>query len=263
MKPEILGIVLVRNEDRFLETALRNAAGFCDRFLLFDHQSADRSPQILEDFARGHAGSEFRRILHPAESHEAIRPLAGKPVWIFGVDGDEIYDPDRLTSFRARVLSGEFDDFWMVMGHCLHTERIRDGQATGFMAPPSRSITKLYNFAAIDAWPGKSVERLHGGRPVFRSGFDASRKKLLFEESSWDDSPLRCLHACFCRRSSLDSVNSGIRKNIDELYNRPSLVSRIRKLLQGRASGWKMEKYRRGGRVTVGAPPFFLSGGDA
>jgi hypothetical protein len=254
---EIVGIALVRNEDRFLETALRNAAGFCDRFLLFDHESTDGSPEILARFAAEHPAATFRKIGHPSESQRALQPLAGRAIWVFGVDGDELYDPAGLQILKTRLLSGEFDSSWMVMGHCLHTEKIEKGEAVGFQAPPSRSITKLYNFAAIDAWPGESKERLHGGTPMFRRGFDASSKRLLFQESGWADSPLRCLHTCFCRRSSKDSPDPEVRQNIDEIYNRPNWISRLLSLWHRKPSGWKHERYRRGPLTTVSAAPFF------
>jgi hypothetical protein len=34
------GIVLVRDEDRFVERAVRNVLDFCDELLLFDHALA-------------------------------------------------------------------------------------------------------------------------------------------------------------------------------------------------------------------------------
>lgn len=258
--PEVLGVVLVRNEDRFLARALANAANFCDRFLLFDNGSSDRSREILSDFAGSHRCAAFHSIANPAESQEILRKEAGKPLWVFGVDGDEIYDPERLAAFKGKLLSGEFDSQWMVMGHALHVDEFNEEQRVvrGYAAPPSRSITKLFNFAAISDWPGRSMERLHGGTPNFRHGYDASRKRLLFQESSWEDSPLRCLHMCFCRRSSVETPgNHFARLNIDELYNGRMPAWALRLLARWRPSAWKRERYRRGERITLGTTPFF------
>jgi hypothetical protein len=254
---EIVGVVLVRNEDRFLEAALRNVSGFCDRFLFFDHNSTDLTHSIFEAFARKHDRAELHRVSHPSESQKALHPFAGKDVWVFGVDGDEIYDPAGLARLKPRILCGEFKDSWMLMGHCHHTENLSTNLASGYLAPPSRSVTKLYNFGAIDAWPGASMERLHGGSPVFRPGFDATKKRLLFNESSWEDSPLRCLHLCFCRRSSLDQHDTTARKNVDEIYNRPNWFSRLQSFLQKKRTGWKHEHYRRGPLIEVSTLPFF------
>jgi hypothetical protein len=48
----VVGISLVRNEDRFVRRALLNAAAFCDRLLVADHGSADRTPAILAELDR-------------------------------------------------------------------------------------------------------------------------------------------------------------------------------------------------------------------
>ena len=100
------------------------------------------------------------------------------------------------------------------------------------------------------------MERLHGGEPVFRPGFDASQKRLLMNEISWDESPLRCLHMCFCRRSSLDD-GSAPRPNIAELYHRGGWLTRLRAAIFRGNSSWKQERYRRGPVTTVATRPFF------
>jgi hypothetical protein len=46
-RPLIVGSVLVRNEDVFLERAIRNVAAFCDRIFAVDHRSKDRTWEIL------------------------------------------------------------------------------------------------------------------------------------------------------------------------------------------------------------------------
>lgn len=255
----ILGIVLVRNEDRFLGQALANVSAFCDRFLLFDNDSRDNSPEILARFAASHPAAVLTTIGNPGDSHTALAPFAGTRTWVFGVDGDELYDPQGLATLKPRLVAGEFDAWWMLSGHCLHVEELDAKQAVGFMAPPSRTITKLYNFAAIDAWPGRSHERLHGGRPAFRPGFDATQKYPLHEKISWDASPLRCLHTCFLRRSSLDPEHPHPRMNIDELAQARPVWKRLLSALvrRGSPSTWKRERYRRGSRVQVNPAPFF------
>jgi hypothetical protein len=253
-----VGVVLVRNEDRFLGQALRNAEDFCDSFLLFDHASRDRSMEILAAFASGGHGRSVRRIRHPRESHDALQPLVGSRTWVFGVDGDEVYDPEGLGHMRQRLLAGEFDDQWMVMGNCLHASEAEGDTVGGYLAPPSRSITKLYNFAAIESWRGRSLERLHGGTPVFRPGYSDSGRRMLHHELSWNDSPLRCLHLCFCRRSSIEAREASGRRNIAELYGGwlPAfLVGFLR-----RDSAWKRERYQRGEVFDTPHAVFFPNG---
>ena len=259
----IVGIVLVRNEDRFVRRAVENALAFCDKMLLVDNGSTDGTLPILQSIAAASEKTSLYKISHPRESHDLLKKFVGTPTWVFGVDGDEIYDPAGLEKFRAMVLSGQFDSHWMVLGNVLHCDSIEGGRAHGFLAPPSRSITKFYNFAAIESWDGDTPERLHAGTPVFRPAFSENAKRRLEAEFSWEESPLRCLHTCFMRRSSADTgIDS--RENIMETY-RGGLTNWIRRTarrIAGRPekSLWKRERYARGGRVSVDARPFFTEG---
>ena len=257
----ITGIVLARNEERYIETAVRNAARFCDRMLLCDHRSTDGTAEILRGLAMELSSAEFHSIAHPRESHDLLRPLCGTETWVFAVDGDEIYDPQGLDRLRARIGGGEFDASWMIFGNVLNVTHLSGDHSTaaGHLAPPCRSMTKLYNFAAIESWGGNCPERLHGGNPVFRPGFAATDRRYLHEEVSWGDADFRCLHLCFLPRSTTD--REGGRRNIMETYGssrRESLMLALRNFFRGgRASKWKNERYRRGPEVTVDASPFF------
>src|ERR687885_597836 len=117
----IVGISLVRDEDRFVERALRNVLGFCDELILVDHRSKDRTPEILEQLA---AESPIPTTLHsvddPSASHDLIKGHAGQEVWVFGVDGDELYDPHGLALFREQLLAGEAADDWSIRANMLH-----------------------------------------------------------------------------------------------------------------------------------------------
>jgi len=260
---KIVGIVLVRNEDRFVEQAVRNARSFCDSMILADHGSTDHTPAILERLAQ-ELDCSFHRLGHPRESHDLLKPFAGSDSWVFGVDGDEIYDPAGLARLRSRLLAGEFARHWMILGNVLHCDLLdlSARTASGFLAPPSRSITKLFHFGAIDSWAGNTPERLHGGSPQFRQGWSASAKLLLQDEYTWDESPLRCLHACFLHRSSIDPTNNAPRLNIMETYG-AGLGRRIQRKFasvlgwNSPRSNWKNERYRRGPRVSHPIDPFF------
>ncbi len=263
---QIVGIVLVRNEDRFVRQSVTNILGFCDRILLVDNGSRDQTPVILKEFANSDpAKITFHAIRHPRESHDLLKPYAGTPTWVFAVDGDEIYEQERLGSFRPRLLSGEFDQHWMILGnvhHCDHLD-IQGGLARGYSTPPGRSITKLYNFAAIRSWNGDTPERLHGGHPDFLPGYDEQMKRQLQNEYNWEESPLRCLHLCFLSRSSLDGPEYGSRENIMETYEGgwTNRLKRLLRKLKGRPekSDWKRERYARGKRSMVTTEPFLVS----
>ncbi len=263
--PAIVGIVLVRNEDAFVEQALRNVAAFCDRIHAVDHVSTDRTWEILQALGRELDHLDVRRTAHADESHALVEQYAGTDTWIFGVDGDELYDPERLAALpraaAGRVVRRRLQG--RVERRQLRRGRSRRGRrATGYPSPPSRSITKLYNFAAIDSWAGDGSERLHGGTIAFRPGYDDGSVDNISERLTWEETPLRCLHLCFVPRSSLDSDAPAPRPILMEsgLHDRTWIGAAKRRLLrrQGPAeSAWKQEKYMRGELVTVDASPFF------
>ena len=258
-----MGIFLVRNEDFFVAQAVHNVAAFCDTLLLCDHKSSDRTGSILHELAAELPGASFHALEHPRESHELLKPFAGTRTWVFGVDGDEIYDPAGLEAFRPRLLSGEFDAWWRMKGnviHCLELDQVAN-QARGHACPPSRSITKLYNFAAIKSWEGDTIERLHGGLISFRPGWDNAMKLNIQDKTAWSASPLRCLHLCFLPRSASEAHRTPARENIMEIY-RGGIAGKLRRLsnwLLGKRtpSRWKREHYCQGDLVSVDTSPFF------
>ena len=259
-EPRIVGISLVRNEDLFVERALRNAVDFCDELLVADHGSTDDTPAILRRLQADEPRIRVTSVDDASASHELIAPYAGRRVWVFGVDGDELYEPERLAALRRRLLAGELDDWWAVYGHVLHCRSLDlfAGVAEGYLAPPSRSMTKLYNFAAIEEWGGWPPERLHGGELRFRAPYDADRRYAFFHELDWEDSPFRCLHTCFLPRSSRDRLGGRTRPNVSE-SSRPGAGRRALGSLYAlvRGSRWKQQKYRRGPLVTKRVKGFF------
>jgi hypothetical protein len=260
---------MVRNEDVFVERAVRNVAAFCDRIYAFDHASDDMTWEILRELADEFDHLEIRRTRRSADSHAPIERYAGTQTWAIGVDGDELYDPAALKRLREQLLIGEHDDVFRLKGHVLNCEALDVGAciATGYMAPPSRPVTKLFNLGAVERWGG-AVQRLHAGHPVFRSDHSWESMRYLYE-LGWDNDPLRCLHVCFMPRSSLDGTSSSVRRNVNEtgIYER-NLVGALKRKLRGpripndvarlhhSGTNWKREWYARGERITLDARGF-------
>ncbi len=266
-QPQIIGVVLVRNEDVFVERAVRNVAAFCDRIHAFDHVSSDRTWEILRALEAEYDHVDVERVSHAADSHRRLEPYAGTATWVFGVDGDELYDPERLEGFRDELLAGEFSSVFKIASNVLNCVELDGTSASGYLSPPSRSITKLYNFGAIESWASDGAERLHGGAIRFRPGYGERAVDNIGERLSWNDTPVRCLHMCFLRRSSRDAEAAGPptgRPILEEtgMQDR-SRRGEIKRLLRRRrppdVSAWKAEKYMRGPLVTVDATPFFQS----
>jgi hypothetical protein len=270
---EFVGSVLVRNEDIFIERAIRNAAGFCDRIHVLDHMSNDGTPAILRSLADELGMLDVRRSTFSGDSHRPLEHYAGTPTWVLVVDGDCIFDPAGLESLRERLAGGEHSDVFRLRGHVLHCDEIdeQSGTVSGYMAPPSRPIVQLFNFGALNSWTG-CHERAHGGEPVFREGYEWHSVRDFTETSDWESDPLRFVHTCFLRRSTVDPASAAEgRPNLNELrgyrrgflgrlrraVRRPALDPRMTELAR-QGLNWKQAKYRRGERVTFDATPFRL-----
>ena len=260
----IVGIALVKDEDLFVEQALRNVLEFCDELIVADNGSQDGTFEILERLAVEHPQKvHLHRIDDPSESHDLIKGYAGDDVWVLAVDGDELYDPARLRDFRRTLLGGELNEWWLVRGNALHCDELAEDRrsAGGWLAPPSPSMTKLHNFRLIEAWDGPSPERLHGTAGLrFKEGM-SGRKYELMREFSWDESPFRCLHLCFVRRSTRER-KAQARWNIPDSHaprRFPLRVwTRVRELAGvPKESPWKLTNYRQGERTRVSAAEFF------
>lgn len=271
---QVVGSVLVRNEDLFVGTAIRNAAGFCDRIHVLDHASDDETPRVLAELAAELDHVDVVRSSDARESHRVLERYAGTRTWVLGVDGDELFDPVALARLRGLLEAGAFDGAFRVRGHVLNADSLDEasGVASGWLAPPSRPVTKLFNMAGVDAWPG-STERLHGGTPRFRPGFELTAIRDLADEAGWDEDPLRMLHLCFLRRSSTEPPGGGERPNLAEsgAVRRSPVATLARRLRPYRpaaeaadvareGSSWKRAKYARGTRVTLDVRPFLGAG---
>jgi len=261
--------MLIRNEDIFIERTIRNVIDFCDKIIIADHGSVDSTFEICSKLAMEFPKIDLRAIQHPRESSDAISPYYGTNTWIFAVDGDEIYDPVGLMLMREYLLAGKFNQSWCIFGNVLNVIGldIEKKLAKGYLAPPSRSITKLYNFSIITDWLDCTNERLHGGKILFKEGYHSGMRRYLHEEVSWDFSYFRCLHMAFLTRSSLDKDTLILtRLNPDELQkieagdgfiSKKLMILRMR-LKQLFRTDWKNQKYRRGSLILKDVSVFLI-----
>jgi glycosyltransferase involved in cell wall biosynthesis len=267
---QIVGICQVRNEDVFIDRVLANITDFCDLILVADHLSRDRTAETVLNRAKKSKKIKYKLIGHPSEAHEMIRVYANSPTWVFPVDGDELYDPIGLAELRSQILRGDHNSYRQIYGHSMHCSEIdRDRKtAKGYLSPPCRTVTKLYNFDAIFDWAGPCSEKCLGGTIMFKTGYSEQSDLTLTFAMTWDESPFRLLHTCFLQRSSLEPEKdpnkkwSG-RKNPYEIHsmNRPvRWINNIRQLLGITvASKYKQEKYLKGPLVERDVSSFFLS----
>ncbi len=264
---QVVGIVLLHDEDVYAERVIRNAAGFCDRIHVADHASTDRTWEIVSGLATELDNVDAIRISHAARSHDLVLPYVGTDTWVLSPDGDEIFDPEGLRRLREELEAGRFEQYFRLFPAMLHCIAL-DAEAmtaTGYLSPPARSGPKLFNFAVLESWGRVYRERLHEGEPVFRDGWNWESVLSLGDQLTWEENPFRCLHACFLRRSSLEPADGEhVRLNIAEANTyRRDLVGRVARVVRGGAAqpgeSWKLEKYRRGPVVTKDAAPFLAS----
>jgi glycosyltransferase involved in cell wall biosynthesis len=264
---QIIGIMLVKNEDMYVEQAIRNITGFCDRIIVCDNYSSDQTWSILQSLTQEFSQIELQQIETVAQSQTAIEEFAGTATWVFGVDGDEIYDPAGLAAFRAKILSGVFDQDFVIFGNVLNCDRLDlvKKTAQGYLAPPCRSMTKLYNFAAIESWVG-CTERFHGGKIIFKPGYHDLLRRMYHEEHTWEASDYRCLHTVFLKRSSAQN-NLAVKTRLNpesiryyqgshNFFQRGAkyLLSILKIAFH---NDYKYEKYHRGPQVSQDVAAFF------
>jgi hypothetical protein len=265
---QIVGVVLVRNEDLLVEHAIRSVTDFCDRIHALDHVSTDGTWDILRALERDYDHLDVRRTTHAGDSQRVLERYAGTDTWVFGVDGDEFYDSQRLRALRNDLLAGAYHDVFKIGYNMLNCVEIdwEARTASGYLSPPSRLARKLFNFAAIESWKGHGAERLHGGVVVFRPGYDHTSVDNIGDRLSWDETPLRCLHATFLRRSSADPEHEQpvlrpilMESAMQDRSWRGGLKRFLRRRRPPAVSEWKPQKYMRGELVTVDASPFLLA----
>lgn len=264
---QVVAVVLLHNEDVFAERVVRNVAAFCDRIHVADHASTDDTWEVVSAVARDYDHVDVRRIVNSADSHDLVAGYAGSHTWVINPDGDELYDPERLVTLRGLLEEGAYDRYFRLVPAMLHADTIDEEArtASGWLSPPSRSGGKLFNFGAINSWTQVYRQCLHEGEIDYREGYRWGTVANLGDAHGWDESPFRCLHTCFMRRSSREAEGT-VRLNPIEAYtHRRDAVGRAqilwRRLKTRGGTPWKLEKYRRGPRVTrdvasfLAAPP--------
>jgi len=260
---KILGISILQNEEAYCALAIENAMALCDELLILDNNSTDRTHEICEQMTNRHQGRvQLETIDDLSLSHEFVRRYANTDTWIFGVDGDEVYDPRGLAIFRAQVLRGSYRYLWRVRAHYFNIaaleiwgdhQLVADGVgyfpflAAGWMAPPGHPVSKFYNMSVIDDWP------MDEGRAIFQPKIKEwkSKKKKpgvydVFSDFTWDESLFRCLHLRFIPRTSgeMDAdLIVGPRHNMSVKLREKAEVSRC--------------AYRKGPMIIEEVSPFF------
>ena len=192
---KIIGVMMVKNEDRWIARALTAIRDFCDRIVLIDTGSTD---DTTREALRSNTVDEVHLEPDLSRTHRFVESYVGTDTWVFGVDGDEIYDREGLKSVR-RHIGRNLSSMFQLVGQYLHVTELVEGYARGYMGPPSHTPTKLYNFAKLEEWPSD------GRHSLFQSKTRVVDARILrdtfYQNYDWNACPLRCLHMRFQRRT--------------------------------------------------------------
>lgn len=275
---QIVGIMLIKDEDLYIEWVIRNVIDFCDQLIIAENYSKDRTYEIVSTLAETHSNITVHRVRELQESHKLIADFAGSDTWAFRIDGDEIYDPEGLVKMRQYLDTGVFREQWCIAGNMLNCTSfdVNSKTAKGYLSPPSRPGMALYNFSLINSWEN-CYQRTHGGTVHFKDGYHAELRCVLGKQMSWEESYFRCLHTVFVKRSSLQKnllVRS--RWNSSEMDRKKrNYLKEFTKQYPFRGSSWlakmlwtskllfrkdwKHEQYAKGALVEKDISAFFRS----
>jgi len=223
--PEIVGLAICKNEDLWIHHAVSNVLGFVDRLTVIDNDSTDGTMDILRGFGSAitveHVhGLDGLRSVHG----KFIEPLAGKDIWMFAVDGDEVFDPVGLSTMRTLLKAGEFNRWWHLRGRFFHATEMDIAKRTA-----KGHHTRMYKHP----FTGKV--------------------NSAYTDYDWEDCPLRCMHMRHLRRSTQElEATAGCRLGMSDQLGRGSRADR-----GGRDDRSYRLKYRKGEIAQIGTVPFF------
>jgi len=110
--------MMVKNEEEFLEDALRSAQGFCDELVVVDTGSTDRTVQIAQDL--GAKVSHFPWCDDfSAARNETLRQASGK--WVAILDADERFVGTQPHRIRPLLSPGPNYPFQALMLNVTNT----------------------------------------------------------------------------------------------------------------------------------------------
>ena len=236
---------------------------FCDELIIADHNSKDGTQSIARTWSDRFSHVKYRKIDDPSQSQDLIAQYYGEDVCCLQSMVMRYTKQIDWLSLKSNYWEGSFLIVGKYWGKVLHCDAYEEEtkQVFGYLARPSRSMTKLYNFSLISDWEGPHSERLHGGEIVFKKELYRDRKDHSESELEWENAVFRCLHMVFLKRSSLQNHKDVSRPNIAEInaFSKPNkLRFRIMRWLGVEPkSKTKHLTYMRGERVKLDAASFF------
>ena len=223
-RPKIVGISLVKNEDVNFFYGIKNVIHLCDRIYILDNHSKDNTYNIARQLQKRYPSKiRLSKIDDPLTSGVVLEKYINTNTWILRLDGDEIIDPYGFERVRQKIINDEWKNYHRINAAYLHCTLIdyRRKIAQGYLDHVGHAT--LYNFNSILSW--EQNERLHGKNLVLKEGYDGESADLRLKDEDknilrWEYSYFRAIHACFTKRSKLESpsANPRVVPWVDKLY---------------------------------------------
>ena len=159
----ILGLCCVKDSERWFERVLESHLRICDRVLVLDDDSADRTGEIALSFSRVHYWRQDGLARNEARDRNWLfdRARGFNPSWCWWFDGDEtVWRGERKDIESAPVdkntLSTQLLDLWGDERHYAADWSHPKLHVFRFLPEPCRGY----------AWTGRGRHQVHcGGRP--------------------------------------------------------------------------------------------------
>jgi len=101
---KIICVMRVKNEERWVGTALREAAKICDQILVLDDGSTDHTPEVCRSFPQVQYRYHQRPLEEVRDRHELLRwALENQADWILSLDGDEVLEKGAAATIRQEI----------------------------------------------------------------------------------------------------------------------------------------------------------------
>ncbi|MGE5405050.1 MAG: glycosyltransferase family 2 protein, partial [Candidatus Saccharibacteria bacterium] len=100
--------LVVKNEERFLQSCLNSIAGIADEIIIVDTGSTDRTIEIAKQYTDEVFFLEWNDDFSDARNF-GLERASGE--WIFVIDGDEELDPSTAQNLKIRMNQEDAEGF--------------------------------------------------------------------------------------------------------------------------------------------------------
>lgn len=104
----IIGALRVKDENRWIERAIRSILPLCDRVVVFDDNSTDNTVELCRLTPKTEViRSPFNGLDEQRDKNRLLDEVMGyRPEWIIMIDGDEMLAPGAAEQLRAAMRPG-------------------------------------------------------------------------------------------------------------------------------------------------------------